>query len=147
MRTSARRDGDAWVINGQKVFSTGAGADKNVINLYARTQAEGPHQQALSLFLVERDQIPLAAWGVQPVETMFVRPTGTAAFTFENAGTVAGDVIAMPNTGQYSDVPVTLAKQQELLEFAGQVETTEETTTTEKVKKAKKKRAEAAAAE
>ena len=36
MRTSARRDGDMWVINGQKVFSTGAGADKNVINLYAR---------------------------------------------------------------------------------------------------------------
>ena len=83
------------------------------------------------------------AFGVQAFPSTFVPTT----FTFENAGTVAGDVIAMPNTGQYSDVPVTLAKQQELLEFAGQVETTEETTTTEKVKKAKKKRAEAAAAE
>ena len=53
MRTRARRDGDYWVIDGQKVFSTGAGAKNNVINLYARTEPSGPYQQSLSLFLVD----------------------------------------------------------------------------------------------
>jgi len=33
MRTSARREGDYWVINDQKLWSSGAGARDNVINL------------------------------------------------------------------------------------------------------------------
>lgn len=36
MRTSAGRDGDHWVINGQKLWATGAGAKNNVINVYVR---------------------------------------------------------------------------------------------------------------
>ncbi len=81
------------------------------------------------------------AFNLQAFPSTFVPTT----FTFENAGTVAGDVIAMPNTGQYAQVPVAVTEQQKLQEFAGQTETTDETTATEKVKKAKKKKAEAAA--
>lgn len=33
MRTTAKRDGDHWIINGQKLWATGAGAKNNVINV------------------------------------------------------------------------------------------------------------------
>lgn len=66
-------------------------------------------------------------------------------FTFERAGTVTGDVMTVPNTGQYAGVAVTFAEQQKLLAAVKQTETTPDTTTTEKVKKAKiKKKAQAA---
>lgn len=65
-------------------------------------------------------------------------------FTFENAGTVTGDVMTVPNTGQYAGVVVSLAEQQKLIGFVDKVETAEDKVT--KVKKAKKKKAEAEAA-
>jgi len=53
MRTSARRDGDAYVIDGTKMFITNGGIDENTIGdafvVYART-GEG----AISSFVVER---------------------------------------------------------------------------------------------
>ncbi|MDE2230292.1 MAG: acyl-CoA/acyl-ACP dehydrogenase [Alphaproteobacteria bacterium] len=55
MRTNARRDGDHYVINGQKLWATGAGATRNVINLYVRTDPKTDHRKGTSLFLVDND--------------------------------------------------------------------------------------------
>jgi alkylation response protein AidB-like acyl-CoA dehydrogenase len=55
MRTSAIRDGDHWVINGQKLWATGAGAKRNVINVYVKTDPVAHYRQGLSLFLVDND--------------------------------------------------------------------------------------------
>jgi alkylation response protein AidB-like acyl-CoA dehydrogenase len=53
IRTSARRDGDRWILNGQKTFiSSGIMAD--VVVVAARTDPEGG-SRAFSLFVVERD--------------------------------------------------------------------------------------------
>jgi alkylation response protein AidB-like acyl-CoA dehydrogenase len=53
IRTTARKDGDQWILNGQKTFiSSGIMADLVVVA--ARTNAEGG-SGAFSLFLVERD--------------------------------------------------------------------------------------------
>jgi alkylation response protein AidB-like acyl-CoA dehydrogenase len=53
IRTTARRDGDQWILNGQKTFiSSGIMADLVVVA--ARTNAEGG-SGAFSLFVVERD--------------------------------------------------------------------------------------------
>jgi alkylation response protein AidB-like acyl-CoA dehydrogenase len=53
IRTSARRDGDTWILNGQKTFiSSGIMAD--VVVVAARTDPEGG-SRAFSLFVVERD--------------------------------------------------------------------------------------------
>ena len=53
IRTSARRDGDQWILNGQKTFiSSGIMAD--VVVVAARTDPEGG-SRAFSLFVVERD--------------------------------------------------------------------------------------------
>ena len=51
--TTARREGDFYVLNGQKRFIVGAeGAD--LFMVYARTHADAPGQKAISALLVER---------------------------------------------------------------------------------------------
>jgi len=55
MRTTARRDGDNWVINGQKLWATGAGARNNIINLYVKTNSQASYREGMSLFLVDND--------------------------------------------------------------------------------------------
>ncbi|MBQ0790462.1 MAG: acyl-CoA/acyl-ACP dehydrogenase [Cycloclasticus sp.] len=55
MRTRAVRDGDDWVINGQKLFSTAADAKNNIIHLYCKTDTTVPYQQGISLFMLPYD--------------------------------------------------------------------------------------------
>ncbi len=51
--TTARREGDVYVLNGQKRFIVGAeGADYFLV--YARTAPDAPSRQALSAFIVEK---------------------------------------------------------------------------------------------
>jgi acyl-CoA dehydrogenase len=51
--TTARRDGDVYILNGQKRFIVGAeGADYFLV--YARTNPDAPGREALSTFIVER---------------------------------------------------------------------------------------------
>ena len=51
--TRARRDGDGWLLNGQKRFIVGAeGAD--FFFVYARTQEDAPSHESISSFIVER---------------------------------------------------------------------------------------------
>lgn len=51
LETSARRDGDAWIINGHKRW-IGNGAAGDVIVLYARDEADGQ----VKAFVVEKDE-------------------------------------------------------------------------------------------
>ena len=53
MRTTAKRDGKDWVINGQKLWATGAGAKNNVINAYVKTDPNVFYRKGMSLFLVD----------------------------------------------------------------------------------------------
>lgn len=51
--TTARREGDAYILNGQKRFIVGAeGADYFLV--YARTNPDAPSHESLSTFVVER---------------------------------------------------------------------------------------------
>ncbi len=83
------------------------------------------------------------AFQVQALPSIFVPTT----FTFQNAGTVTGDVFMVPNTGTYSGVVVSLAEQAKLQKFvdAATEDSTEDTPKVEKVAKAKKKKAQAQA--
>ena len=74
------------------------------------------------------------AFQFQAFPSTFVSTT----FTFENAGTVTGDVLTVPNTGQYSTIAVSLVEQQKLQALVEGTDTTEANTQAEKVKKAKK---------
>jgi alkylation response protein AidB-like acyl-CoA dehydrogenase len=53
MRTAARRDGNHWLINGQKLWATAAGARNNVINMYVKTDTKAHYRQGMSLFLID----------------------------------------------------------------------------------------------
>lgn len=51
--TTAKRDGDSYILNGQKRFVVGAeGADYFLV--YAKTDPDAPGQQGMSAFLVDR---------------------------------------------------------------------------------------------
>lgn len=53
IRTTARKDGDRWILNGQKTFIS-SGIMSDLVVVAARTGAEGG-SGAFSLFVVERD--------------------------------------------------------------------------------------------
>src|SRR5260370_35549728 len=55
LKTSAVRDGDGWIINGQKVWtSLGPIADYGM--LLARTNPNAPKHQGISYFILDRHQ-------------------------------------------------------------------------------------------
>lgn len=54
VRTNARRDGDDWVINGQKIWTTGAHMAHFMIAL-VRTEAGSERHQGLSQFVIPMD--------------------------------------------------------------------------------------------
>ena len=55
MRSNAKRNGAGWVINGQKLWATGAGARNNVINVYVKTDPNVFYRKGMSLFLVDNN--------------------------------------------------------------------------------------------
>jgi alkylation response protein AidB-like acyl-CoA dehydrogenase len=54
IKTTARRDGDHWVINGSKTFITN-GPIADVINVVAVTDPDATSSQRMSCFIVEKD--------------------------------------------------------------------------------------------
>lgn len=53
IRTTAVRDGDDYIVNGEKVVCSGAGVDNAIISLYCRTDSEAPHRTGLSCLLLD----------------------------------------------------------------------------------------------
>ena len=66
LRTTAVRDGDEYVINGQKMFTSGA-AYADYIWLAARTDPEAKKHKGISIFIVPTSS-PGFSW--QPLHTM-----------------------------------------------------------------------------
>ena len=72
LATRASRDGDEWVVNGQKVWNSGAQWAKYGI-LIARTDPQQPKHRGITYFLIDMDQEGV---DVRPLREM----TGDAAF-------------------------------------------------------------------
>jgi alkylation response protein AidB-like acyl-CoA dehydrogenase len=73
LKTRAVRDGDEYVINGQKLFTTQAHM-ANYVWLAARTDPDVPKHKGITIFLVD---LSLPGVKVSPIETMVVRTTAT----------------------------------------------------------------------
>ena len=96
IRTSARRDGDSWVLNGQKVWATAAGARNGVIQLFARTDTSMGPRGGLTVFLVPND-IP----GVEcrKLDMLGRRGTGTYEIFLTDARIPADAVLGEVHKG------------------------------------------------
>src|SRR3954465_2255910 len=66
LRTSARLDGDSWIVNGSKVFTSGAN-QADYIWLACRTDPELPKHQGLSMLMVPTDS---AGFRCTPIVTV-----------------------------------------------------------------------------
>ena len=94
IKTRADKRGDTYVLNGAKLWITGGlFADFGIV--VARTFSD-ECQGGLSLFLVEKEH---THFDIKPVETMFVRSTGTAAFAFDNAEIPAANLLGREGEG------------------------------------------------
>ncbi|MEV6059969.1 acyl-CoA dehydrogenase family protein [Nocardia asteroides] len=100
LRTRARRDGDNWVIDGEKIFITN-GTWAEVALVFARTSDEGG--RGISAFLV-----PMATTGVTATAIhgkLGLRGQATAAITF--------DGVRIPDSARLGDIgrglPIALA--------------------------------------
>jgi len=77
LRTTAKRDGDQWVLNGSKAFISGAGTS-DVYVVMARTGGDGP--KGISTFVIEKDT-PGLSFGAQEKKMGWnSQPTAIVAF-------------------------------------------------------------------
>lgn len=94
LRTSAKKEGDEYVINGSKMFISGAGAT-NVLVVMARTGEEGP--KGISAFVVPADAAGISygkkeakmGWNAQP----------TRLVTFEDVRIPAKNLLGSEGEG------------------------------------------------
>ncbi len=94
LQTRAVRDGDEWVITGQKVWSSGAQFARYGI-LIARTDPDVPKHKGITYFLIDMHQ---AGVEVRPLREM----TGEAAFNevfFSEARVADADRLGAPGEG------------------------------------------------
>ncbi len=66
LKTSAVKDGDEWVINGTKIFTSGAD-DADYIWLAARTDPDAKKHQGISIFIVDTK---LPGFSAAPIHTV-----------------------------------------------------------------------------
>jgi len=96
MRTYAVRDGDAYVVNGQKLWATGAGAKNTVMNVYLKTDREKNYREGMSLLLIDNDTP-----GVQlrKLDMLGRRCTGTYEVFFNDVRVPADRIVGGENKG------------------------------------------------
>jgi citronellyl-CoA dehydrogenase len=95
MRTTARKDGDCYLINGTKTFITN-GARADVITLAAKTDPDKGHN-GISLFLLDTD---LPGFSVsRKLEKMGMHPSDTTELVFENVRVPKEKLLGEENEG------------------------------------------------
>jgi alkylation response protein AidB-like acyl-CoA dehydrogenase len=94
IKTKAERDGDEWVINGQKIWTSAAHA-ASMIFMLARTDPEAPKHKGITFLLV-----PMAQRGIEvrPIKMMNTTSDFNEVF-FTNARTPVGNVVGEVNAG------------------------------------------------
>lgn len=67
MKMSAKPDGDYFIINGQKAFSTAVQAKNNVITLYCLTDPGVSPRKGMSAFLVDNTTPAIEMWKLRTI--------------------------------------------------------------------------------
>ncbi len=96
LRTSAVKDGDDYVINGQKIWTTGAQFSQRMI-LLARTDPSAPKHKGISYFLLDMKSPGVS---VRPLVNMAGTPGFNEVF-FDNVRIPKNDLLGEENRGWY----------------------------------------------
>ena len=96
--TRAVRDGDEWVINGAKTFTTN-GVYGDLYFLAARTSVDGPRHRGLSQFLVERGTPGIAV--PKKLDKTGMHSSDTAEIAFDDVRVRASSLLGEEGRGFY----------------------------------------------
>lgn len=118
LRTTAVRDGDSWVINGQKTFISN-GVDCDLIVLACRTDATAvPAHAGVSLIVVEAGTPGYLP--AQPLEKMGQHVQDTAELFFEDCRVPIGNILGSPGQG-FRYLMQNLQRERLMIAIAAQV--------------------------
>ncbi|WP_019808275.1 acyl-CoA dehydrogenase family protein [Saccharomonospora halophila] len=94
LRTTARRDGDHYVVNGAKTFIT-SGCRADFVTTAVRTGGDGAH--GISLLVVERDTPGFTV--TRKLEKMGWHCSDTAELSFDDARVPVANLVGAENSG------------------------------------------------
>ena len=95
MRTTARRDGDAWVLNGTKNFITN-GASGDIAIVFAQTDAAARHR-GIAAFVVEKGTPGFSVGKLE--HKLGIRGSDTAQLVFQDCRVPAANVLGKVGDG------------------------------------------------
>jgi alkylation response protein AidB-like acyl-CoA dehydrogenase len=96
LRTSARREGDGWILDGTKTFITQGSVGGFCVTL-ARTNADAPKQRGITAFLVDRGTPGFSA--SKHLLKLGCRASDTAELTFEGVRLADSQVLGQVDEG------------------------------------------------
>ena len=96
VRTTAERRGNAYRVNGRKLWCTGAGAPGTVLNTYLRSAPDRPAREGLSLLLIDNDAPGLE---IKRLDMLGRRSVGTYELSFMDVEVPADRLIGEENRG------------------------------------------------
>ena len=95
MRTTARRDGDAWVLSGTKNFITN-GASADIALVFAQTDAKARHK-GIAAFVVEKGTPGFSVGKLE--HKLGIRGSDTAQLLFQDCRVPAANLIGQAGEG------------------------------------------------
>lgn len=99
IRTRARRDGDAWVLNGTKMFITN-GVYADVYFVAAKTDPDAKGSRGISMFIVEKGTPGLRVG--RALKKQGWNSSDTAELIFEDCRIPAANLLGQENAGFYA---------------------------------------------
>ena len=96
IRTKAERQGNGYVINGQKLWNTGAGARDNTLFVYLKTDTAAHYRKGVSLLLVDNDTPGVK---LNKLDMLGRHCAGTYEVFFEDAKVDANRLVSEENKG------------------------------------------------
>uniref|UniRef100_A0A3P8U554 Isovaleryl-CoA dehydrogenase, mitochondrial n=1 Tax=Amphiprion percula TaxID=161767 RepID=A0A3P8U554_AMPPE len=97
MKLKARKDGDSYILNGNKFWITN-GPDADVLIVYAKTDPEA-HQRGITAFIVEKGMPGFST--AQKLDKLGMRGSNTCELIFEDCKIPAENILGPLNKGVY----------------------------------------------
>ncbi len=97
MQTTARRDGDDYILNGSKAWISNGGVADHII-VYAKTNPELRHR-GISCFIVEKGTPGFEVSGVETNNKLGLRSSPTASLSFSDCRIPAANLIGEEGDG------------------------------------------------